>query len=307
MRTCHECRQAAFYHRNCWNNIKCRNRECLLTRRARGWHCCCDIPWITCETHSLVGFACGPRGGARAELSDPIDRTSLGSLLPVQRKPPKSVVEAQVNLQTRLRTEEVVNRSTSSHFRIRRPTVSLMGSIRDNQPRPKRWPKPRTRPVLDQAVSASVSIGSSRKHKKMHTSRPLIPPVSQRPLSAQETHLAVGRLRAIEPFPVDLPLHAPPATSSKGLQEKPAVALRMIRDRVPETPSTSSSSIPSPSGSRSLRRMNTDEAHLFAEGRVETTAASSSEPIVEVALPKHLPKPQRILERFDSEEAIKRL
>ena len=53
--------------------------------------------------------------------------------------------------------------------------------------------------------------------------------------------------------------------------------------------------------------MNTDEAHLFAEGRVETTAASSSEPIVEVALPKHIPKPQRILERFDSEEAIKRL
>ena len=305
MRTCHECRQAAFYHRNCWNNIKCRNRECLLTRRARGWHCCCDIPWITCETHSLVGFACGPRGGARAELSDPIDRTSLGSLLPVQRKPPKSVVEAQVNLQTRLRTEEVVNRSTSSHFRIRRPTVSLMGSIRDNQPRPKRWPKPRTRPVLDQAVSASVSIGSSRKHKKMHTSRPLIPPVSQRPLSAQETHLAVGRLRAIEPFPVDLPLHAPPATSSKGLQEKPAAALRMICDRVPDAPTTIISN--PPSSSRSLRRMNTDEAHLFAEGRVETTAASSSEPIVEAALPKSLPIPRRTLERFDSEEAIKRL
>jgi hypothetical protein len=53
--------------------------------------------------------------------------------------------------------------------------------------------------------------------------------------------------------------------------------------------------------------MNTDEAPLFAEGPVETTAASSSEPIVVVALPKLIPKPQRTLERFDSKEAIKRL
>ena len=115
----------------------------------------------------------------------------------------------------------------------------------------------------------------------------------------------MGRLRAIEPFPVDLPLHAPPATSSKGLQEKPAAALRMICDRVPDAPTTIISNLPS--SSRSLRRMNTDEAHLFAEGRVETTAASSSEPIVEVALPKSLSKPRRTLERFDSKEAIKRL
>ena len=89
----------------------------------------------------------------------------------------------------------------------------------------------------------------------------IIAPAWQRPLSAQETHLAVGRLRAIEPFPVDLPLHAPQATSSKGLQEKPAAALRMICDRVLDTPFTSIITLPS--GSRSLRRMNTDEAHLF--------------------------------------------
>ena len=281
------------------------NRECKLTRRARGWHCCCDIPWIACETHSLVGFACGPRGGARADLSDPIDKVSLGNLLPVQRRAPKSVVEAQLSLQTRLRTEEVVSRHTSPRFRIRRPTVSLIGSIRDNQPGPKRWPKLRRHTALDLAVSARESLGSSRKHKRMHTSRSLIAPAWQRPQSAQETHLAVGRLRAIEPFPVDLPLHAPPATSSKGLQEKPAAALRMICDRVPDAPTTIISN--PPSSSRSLRRMNTDEAHLFAEGRVETTAASSSEPIVEVALPKSFPKPRRTLERFDSKEAIKRL
>jgi len=124
-------------------------------------------------------------------------------------------------------------------------------------------------------------------------------------LSAQETHLAVGRLRAIEPFPVDLPLHTPPATSSKGVQEKPAAALRMICDRVLDTPSTSNITLPTVS--RALRRMNTDEAHLFAEGREETMAASSSTTIVVPAQPKPIPKPQRTLERFDSEEALRRL
>ena len=283
------------------------NGDCRLTRRARGWHCCCDIPWITCETHSLVGFACGPRGGVRTDLSDPVDKISLRGLLPVQQRPPKSVVEAQMSLRTRLRTEEVVNRHTSSRSRIRRPTVSLMGSIRDNQPRPKRWPRLRMRPAPDKAEGTGESLGSSRTHSKKHTSRVPKPPVWQRPLSAQETFLAVGRSRAIEPFAAGLPLHIPQVTTSKDVQGKSAVALRMICDRVPETLNTVVN--PPTTTSRVLRHMNSEEAHLFAERRDEPVAASSSSSIaVTIDTPvARVTQPRRTLGRFISEEAVKRL
>ena len=131
-------------------------------------------------------------------------------------------------------------------------------------------------------------------------------PVWQRPLSAQETSLAVGRSRAIEPFAVDLPLHIPQVTTSKEVQGKPPAALRMICDISPDVPIPVV--IPPAAASRNLRRMNSEEAHLFAEQRDEPVASSSSsQPPVGVAPPARIIKPRRTLERFTSEEAIKRL
>ena len=240
-------------------------------------------------------------------MSNPVDKISLEGLLPVQQRPPKSVVEAQVRLQSRLRTEDVVNRFTSSHSRNRRPTVSIIGSIRDNRTRPKRWSGLRIRPAPDMAEGAGATLGSSRKHSKRHTSRSLMKPVWQRPLSAQETSLAVGRSRTIEPFSVDLPLHIPQVTTSKDVHGKPPAALRMICDTIPDRPIPVV--IPPTTASRVLCRMNSEEAHLFAERREEPVASSSSnQPPLSVAPPaRNIIKPQRTLERFTSEEAIKRL
>ena len=129
-------------------------------------------------------------------------------------------------------------------------------------------------------------------------------------MSAQETLLAVGRLRAIETFPAGLPLHIPQVTTSKDLQERPVAALRMICDRVSNTSTqTSSTHIVNPSASRPLRRMNTEETHFFADEREEPQASSSSTHTVAPApqaQPKVATKPSRILERFDSEEALRR-
>ena len=113
----------------------------------------------------------------------------------------------------------------------------------------------------------------------------------------------MGRLRAIESFPAGLPLHIPQVTPSKDVPASPAVALRMICDRVADAPSQLFNTPHTP---RVLRHMDSEEAHLFAEGRKEPSTTASPNTIVAPVQPKVVSKPPRTLGRFSSEEAVKR-